>query len=65
MDAATIVVLVLSACVIALLAWFEANSRRNEKMRESKSSLSQSDFEMLAKKNQSEVVTHSQSKKAA
>ncbi len=30
MDAATIMVIVLTAGVVALLVWFEINSRRNE-----------------------------------
>ena len=53
MDAATIVVLVLSAGVIALLAWFEINSRRNEAKLQSKATLAQSDTVTLKKKSQS------------
>lgn len=39
MDSATIVVLLLSAGVMALLAWFEINSRRNDAKMEDKSTL--------------------------
>lgn len=39
MDSATILVLLLSACVMALLVWFEINSRRNDPKMEAKSTL--------------------------
>lgn len=60
MDAATIIVLVLSAGVIALLAWFEINSRRNEANMESKSALAQSETVTLKKKSQSAVEPDTQ-----
>jgi hypothetical protein len=37
MDPATILVLLLSAGVVALLVWFEVNSRRNEATTQKKS----------------------------
>ena len=42
MDAAMIVVLILTAGVVALLAWFEINSRRNDAKMESNSRLGDS-----------------------
>ena len=45
MDAAIILVLILSAGVIALLAWFEINSRRNDANERAKSTSAQSSFE--------------------
>lgn len=65
MDAATIVVLILTAGVVALLAWFEINSRRNTAKMESKSTLAQTGFETLKKQNQTENVADTQKKKAA
>ena len=47
MDAAMILVLILTAGVVALLAWFEINSRRNEALKESKSALAQPTLESL------------------
>ncbi len=41
MEPATIVVLALSAGVVALLVWFEINSRRNEARKKESSSLPQ------------------------
>lgn len=65
MDAATIVVLMLTAGVVALLAWFEINSRRNTANMESKSTLTQTSLETLKKQNQTENVADTQRKKAA
>ena len=65
MDAATIVVLILTAGVVALLAWFEINSRRNTAKMESKSTLTQTSIETLKKQNQTENVADTQRKKAA
>jgi len=65
MDAATILVLVLIAGVVALLAWFEINSRRNEAKMESKSPLAQSDPNSLKKKGQGEVESDTHKAKAA
>ena len=64
MDAATILVLVLSAGVIALLAWFEINSRRNKANKESRSTFAQSGFEPSEKK-QTGVESDTQNKKVA
>ncbi len=66
MDPATIIVLALSACVIALLAWFEINSRRNEAKLESKSQSNfvHPDFETM-KKSQSEGESRTANRKAA
>lgn len=58
-------VLVLSAGVIALLAWFEINSRRNEADMQSKSTLAQSGIEGLKKKSQAAVESDTEKKKPA
>ena len=42
MDSATILVLLLCAGVVALLVWFEINSRRNEASKTPESALAQS-----------------------
>ena len=65
MDAAMIVVLVLTAGVVALLAWFEINSRRNDARKDLTSSVAQRDPEALKKKSQSEPEPDTQRKKAA
>jgi hypothetical protein len=65
MDAATVVVLVLSAGVIALLAWFEINSRRNDANMQSKPTLAQSGLEGLKKKSQAAVESDTQKRKPA
>jgi hypothetical protein len=65
MDAATILVLVLIAGVVALLAWFEINSRRNEAKMESKSPLALSDPDSLKKNCQAEVESDIHKGKAA
>ena len=65
MDAAMILVLVLTAGVVALLAWFEINSRRNDAQKDSTSTLAQSDLGSLKKKSQSEIESDTQGKKAA
>ncbi len=41
MDAASILVLILSLGVLAMLVWFEVNSRRNDAKRKSSSSSAQ------------------------
>lgn len=53
MDAAMIIVLILTAGVVALLAWFEINSRRNDAKMASNSKLAQS-AGMPKRNNQSE-----------
>lgn len=65
MDAATILVLVLSAGVIALLAWFEINSRRNEAKMESKPTLAQSGLESVKTKSKAEDESDTRREKAA
>ena len=65
MDAATILVLILTAGVIALLAWFEINSRRNDARMESNSALDQSGIESLKKTIQIDKEIDTQKKKAA
>ena len=65
MDSATIVVLALSAGVIALLAWFEINSRRNAANMQSKSTLAQANPEAWKKKSQTAVESNSQKRKPA
>lgn len=47
MDAETILVLVLTAGIVALLAWFEINSRRNEAHKDSKSTPDQPSLESV------------------
>ena len=65
MDGATILVLVLSAGVIALLAWFEINSRRNDANMQSKSTLAQSGLGGLKKRSQTAVESDTQKRKPA
>lgn len=59
MEPATIVVVVLSAGVVALLIWFEINSRRNEASKKQAAKPAQSTFESLQKeaptKSESEI----------
>jgi hypothetical protein len=63
MDAATILVLILSAGVIALLAWFEINSRRNTARIESKST--QSVPQTSENKSQTKAGSDTGTRKAA
>jgi hypothetical protein len=65
MDAAMIVVLVLTAGVVALLAWFEINSRRNDARKDLRSSLAEPDLKTWKKTGQSEVESDAAGKKAA
>ena len=65
MDAAMSLVLVLTACVIALLAWFEIHSRRNEANMKWKPTLAQSGLETLKKRSRTGVESDTQNKKAA
>lgn len=65
MDSSTVLVLALSAVVVALLAWFEINFRRNDANMESKSTPAQSGLETLKKKSQTEVDTDTQKKRTA
>ena len=52
MDPATILVALLCAGVVALLVWFEVNSRRNEAAKQQKSDRVPSWFEALPRENQ-------------
>jgi hypothetical protein len=65
MDSATVLVLALSSVVVALLAWFEINSRRNDAKMESKSTPAQSVLETLKTKSQTKVETDTQKKRTA
>ncbi len=65
MDAAMILVLVLIACVIALLAWFEINSRRNEAKMELKSTLAESGLESMKRNTKKEDEPKTPKAKAA
>lgn len=64
MDAAMILVLILIAGVIALLAWFEINSRRNDARKESMSTFAPPDLERSKTDSQREVKSHVQTRKA-
>ena len=61
MDSATILVLFLCACVVALLMWFEMNSRRNEASKTAQSVGAGT----LKKESQSMVEPKGDKKKAA
>lgn len=65
MDAAMILVLILSACVIALLAWFEINSRRNDANERAKSTFAQSSFEPVQPKSNTKKESDTHRGKAA
>ncbi len=55
MDPATVLVLVLCAGVIAMLAWFEINSRRNEASKKQDSSPTQLGLANSAKPAANEI----------
>ena len=55
MEPAMIMVLVLCAGVLALLVWFEVNSRRNEASKKQASSVGQSALNALRKEDQSKA----------
>jgi len=65
MDPAMIMVLVLCAGVLALLTWFEVNSRRNEASNKQATTASQSSFEPLQKESQSRADSNVEKTKAA
>jgi hypothetical protein len=65
MEPATILVLVLSAGGVALLVWFEINSRRNEASKKQTSRLAQSAWGPLQKKTQSKVESEIEKTNAA
>jgi hypothetical protein len=64
MEPETILVLALSAGVVALLVWLESNSRRNEANQKQTSSLAQS-ASGLRKDTQSEAESDLEKAKAA
>jgi len=61
MDSATILVLLLCAGVVALLIWFEINSRRNEASKTAQSA----GVETLPKESQATAEPKGDKKKAA
>jgi hypothetical protein len=61
MDSATILVLLLCAGVVALLIWFEINSRRNE----ARKTVQSVGVETSSKKSQTTVEPKGDKKKAA
>lgn len=65
MEPATILVLVLCAGVVALLVWFEINSRRNEASKKLKSTPAQLGLETLPKEGQINAGSDAQKKHAA
>jgi hypothetical protein len=65
MEPATILVLVLCAGGMALLVWFEINSRRNEASKKQRLTLAQSEPSPLQKKAQSKVESEIDKTKAA
>ncbi len=65
MDAAMILVMVLTAGVVALLAWFEINSRRNDARKNLTTTPSQSHLETFKTNSQAEVESQSPRGKAA
>ena len=65
MDSATILVLVLSAGVLALLVWFEVNSRRNAAGNKQRLTPDQFGVKSSQKEGQIKVESDTQEKKAA
>jgi hypothetical protein len=65
MDPATILVLVLCAGGVALLVWFEINSRRNEASKKQTSTLAQPEPGSLKKETQSKVESEIDKTKVA
>lgn len=65
MEPATILVLALTAGGVALLIWFEINSRRNEASKKQMSTLAQPELGPLQKKAQSKVESEIDKTKAA
>jgi hypothetical protein len=61
MDSATILMLLLCAGVVALLIWFEINSRRNEASKTAQSA----SVEALPKESQTTVEAKGDKRKAA
>lgn len=65
MEPAMIMVLVLCVGVLALLVWFEVNSRRNEASKKQATTPAQSTFERLQKESQSRADPEVEKPKAA
>ena len=65
MNSATTLVLVLCAGVVALLIWFEINSRRNDASKKQRSTPDQSGLERLQAEDQIKVESNTRDKKAA
>ena len=65
MEPSTILVLVLSAGVAALLVWFEINSRRNEASKKQTSTPAQSALNPLRKEVQNRGEPDTEETKAA
>ena len=65
MDAASILVLVLTAGVAALLVWFEMNSRRNSRQSELKSRTASREAEKTSAASPNQGPAVSERKKAA
>lgn len=65
MDAAMILVLILGAGVLALLIWFEVNSRQNDARERTKSNPAKSHLETLTNEGQTKFVSKGEKKKAA
>lgn len=65
MEPETILVLVLSAGVVALLVWFEINSRRNEASQKQAAKAAQSASESLQPEDQSKAESKIEKKNAA
>lgn len=65
MDAAMILVLILGAGVVALLLWFEINSRQNDARQRMKSDPVKSHVETLTNESQPTFASKSEQKKAA
>ncbi len=65
MEPAMIMVLVLSGGVLALLVWFEINSRRNEARRKNEGSAVVSSLKPLPKETQNQAELETEKKKAA
>jgi flagellar biosynthesis/type III secretory pathway M-ring protein FliF/YscJ len=65
MEPATILVLVLCVGVVALLVWFEINSRRNEARKKQMSTLAQPEPSPLRKKAQSKAESEIDKAKTA
>ena len=65
MEPAMIMVLVLCAGVLALLVWFEINSRRNEASKKQAAKPAQSAVEPLQKEAQSRAESEIEKRNAA